>query len=219
MNRFILLDDTALPATFFARAAEVVAPELLGKVLASSAGGVVTSGRIVEAEAYLGPDDPGSHASTKAPTTRNQVMYGAPGSVYVYFTYGNHHMINLVCEREGVAAAVLIRALEPVTGTEVMQRRRGGRPPRELCNGPGKLAQALGVDLSDNGTALGEGRLVVYDAPRVPSAETAVSGRIGLSAGHESDLRFYIQGNPFVSRGRTGPPLRGGVPTTGRGTS
>ncbi len=208
MKGFILQDDAVLPASFFDRSPEVVAEDLLGKVLVSSAEEVVAGGTIVEAEAYLGAGDPGSHASTRGITPRNRVMYGPPGTVYVYFTYGNHHMINLVCGEEGVAGAVLIRALEPLVGVEQMERRRGGRQLHELCNGPGKLAQALGIDLSDNDTLLGEGRLVVYDAHRVPTAEVAVSGRVGLSAGHELDLRFYIKGNRFVSKGRTGPPPR-----------
>jgi DNA-3-methyladenine glycosylase len=208
MDRFILRNDVILPATFFARSSAAVAPELLGKILVSNAEGILTGGVIVETEAYLGPHDPGSHAATRAMTARNRVMYEAPGTVYVYFTYGNHHMLNLVCEREGVASAVLVRALEPVIGVGRMEQRRGGRPLAELCNGPGKLAQALGIDLDDNGTTLGEGRLVVYDAPRVPAANVSVSGRVGLSAGHELDLRFYVRENPFVSKGRTGPSPR-----------
>jgi DNA-3-methyladenine glycosylase len=208
MDGFILQDDDVLPSTFFERPAQVVASALLGKVLVSSADGVETGGKIVETEAYLGPGDPGSHAATRAITARNRVMYGPPGTVYVYFTYGNHHMLNLVCEREGVASAVLIRAVEPTMGVELMRERRGGRPVGALCDGPGKLAQALGVDLRDNGEALGEGRLVVYDAPRVPDADVAVSGRIGLSAGHDLDLRFYVRESLFVSKGRTGPSPR-----------
>ncbi len=128
----------------------------------STAGGVETGGRIVEVEAYLGSHDAGSHAATRGITKRNAVMYGPPGSAYVYFTYGNHHMLNLVCEPEGIAGAVLVRALEPLLGIDVMSGRRRGLPLRELCNGPGKLAAALGVDLSDNGSILGEGRLSVY---------------------------------------------------------
>lgn len=216
MDRFILQDDAVLRETFFDRRPEVVAEELLGKVLVSSAENVATGGSIVEVEAYLGAGDPGSHASTRGITPRNRVMYGPPGSVYVYFTYGNHYMINLVCEHEGTAGAVLIRALEPLVGVEHMERRRRGRPLRELCSGPGKLAQALGIDLSDNGSMLGEGRLVVYDAPRVPAADLAVSGRVGLSAGHDLDLRFYVKGNRFVSRGRTGPLTRRAAKNVGR---
>lgn len=174
-------------------------------MLASTAGGDLTAGRIVETEAYLGNDDPGSHAATRGITKRNAVMYGPPGRAYVYFTYGNHYMVNLVCEPEGVAGGVLIRALEPLAGVGIMTARRHGRPLHELCDGPGKLAAALGADLSDNGTLLGEGRLSVYHGERPRPDRISVSGRVGLTAGHELDLRFYVNDSPFVSRGRTGP--------------
>ena len=195
-----------LCAEFFDRVPSLVAPDLLGCVLASEVGGAICAGRIVETEAYLGAADEGSHASTHGITKRNAVMYGPPGTAYVYFTYGNHHMINLVCESEGVAGAVLVRALEPVDGIDVMTARRHGRSLRELCSGPGKLAQALGVDLSDNGIAFGSGRLSVYHGQRPSSKEVAVSGRVGLSAGYDLELRYFINGSQFVSRGRTGPP-------------
>lgn len=181
-----------------------MARDLVGKVVVSTAGGAVTGGRIVETEAYLGSHDPGSHAATRGVTRRNVVMYGRPGRAYVYFTYGAHHMLNLVCEIEGVAGGALIRALQPLIGVEEMMRRRGVSDVREVANGPGKLAQALGIDLSDNDTVLGEGRISVYDAP-APAERIVVSGRVGLSAGHELDLRFYLEGDPFVSKGRTGP--------------
>ncbi|HEX9092823.1 MAG TPA: DNA-3-methyladenine glycosylase, partial [Coriobacteriia bacterium] len=199
--------------SFFARDTVTVARELLGKVLVSRAGETVTGGRIVETEAYLGAHDAGSHAATKGVTKRNAVMYGPPGRAYVYFTYGNHHMLNLVTEPDGTAGAVLIRALEPLQGVDEMLRRRaanarGGEPrpmrERDLCNGPGKLAAALGVDLTFNGCELGKDRLVVYDAP-APSEPILASGRIGLTAGHELDLRFYLEGDPHVSKGRVGP--------------
>ena len=195
-----------LTSAFFERDPALVAPELLGCVLASTSGGVLTSGRIVETEAYLGADDAGSHAATHGITRRNAVLYGRPGTAYVYFTYGNHHMINLVCGPEGVAGGVLIRALEPLSGIDEMTSRRRGRSLHELCSGPGKLAQALAIDLSDNASALGTGRLSVYGGVRPASAEIGVSGRVGLSAGYELDLRYYLNGSPFVSRGRTGPP-------------
>ena len=201
-----LLLRTPLVPGFFERDPSVVAPELLGCVLASTAGGVLAAGRIVETEAYLGVADAGSHAATRGITKRNQVMYGPPATAYVYFTYGNHHMINLVCLPEGEAGAVLVRALEPVHGLDAMTARRHGRPLRELCNGPGKLTQALGVDLSDNGIALGSGRLSVYDGERPFAIDVAVSGRVGLSAGFELELRYYEKNSSFVSRGRTGSP-------------
>ena len=197
---------TKLPAAFFARSPEEVAPELLGCVVATQVDEVLAAGVVVEAEAYLGRDDAGSHAATKGITARNAVMYGPPGTAYVYFTYGNHHMLNLVCEPEGVAGAVLIRALRPIEGIAEMTARRRGRPLRELCDGPGKLASALGIDLSDNGTVLGEGRISVYYGERPSLGEVAVSGRIGLTSGHDADLRFYLAHDPFVSRGRLGPP-------------
>jgi len=177
---------------------------VLGKLLVSRADGVLTAGRIVEAEAYLGRDDPGSHAATKGVTKRNAVMYGPPGRVYVYFTYGNHFMLNLVTEEAGTAGAVLVRAIEPVLGIDEMARRRDGRPLHELTNGPGKVAQALGLDLSDNGSVLGIGRVAVFDAPP-PEESVSASGRIGLSEGHEHALRFYLEGNEHVSEGRPGP--------------
>lgn len=195
----------ALPAVFFDRDPREVAPDLLGCVFLSRSGGTETGGVIVETEAYLGSDDPGSHAATKGVTKRNAVMYGRPGTVYVYFTYGNHHMLNLVCCPDGIAGAVLVRALEPVCGVATMSARRGGRNGRDIANGPGKLAAALGVDLTDNGTSLATGRLIVYDGA-VPSADIAVSGRVGLSAGHDLHLRYYVRANEFVSKGRTGPP-------------
>lgn len=196
---------TTLPETFFARDTATVARDLLGKVLVSRAGGVLAGGRIVETEAYLGAHDAGSHAATRGITARNATMYGPPAHTYVYFTYGNHHMLNLVAEEEGTAGAVLVRAIEPLYGIDDMRARRSGRPDREVANGPGKLAAALGLDLSDNGGRLGEGSVAVFDAPHVADDEVARSGRIGLSAGHDVHLRFYLKDNAYVSSGRTGP--------------
>ena len=208
-----------LEGSFFERSPLVVAPDLLGCVIASCVGGTLTAGYIVETEAYMGSDDPGSHAATKGITPRNSVMYGPPATAYVYFTYGNHHMLNLVCCREGEAGAVLVRALEPLEGIDAMTSRRMGKPLLQLCDGPGKLAQALGIDLSDNGTTLGIGRLAVYAGRRSSTGEAATSGRVGLSSGHELEYRFFEQGNPFISRGRTGPlraPARTRVKREGR---
>lgn len=204
-----------LPPEFFGRDTITVARELLGKILVSSAGDTVTGGRIVETEAYLGPGDAGSHAF-RGMTPRTSVMFGPPGRTYVYFTYGNHHMLNLITERDGVAGGVLIRALEPLFGIEEMERRRG-RPLKEITDGPGKLAAALGVDLSDYGHELGTGRLAVFEAPP-PGERIGVSGRVGLSAGWEAPLRFYLEGNPFVSKGRSGPPRKPAAGGGRRGT-
>lgn len=194
-----------LPRAFFERDTVTVARELLGKIVVSTAGGALTAGRILETEAYLGANDPGSHASTKGVTKRNAVMYGHGGTAYVYFTYGNHHMLNLVTEPEGTAGGVLLRSIEPLAGTDVMARRRPGARGRDLANGPGKLAAALGLDLRDNGVPLGRGHLQVYDAPAPADADIATSGRVGLSDGHELELRFFLREHPGVSRGRTGP--------------
>lgn len=202
---FDFVAGNPLEQAFFDRDPRLVACDLLGCLLVCDVGGEPTGGLIVETEAYLGSADAGSHAATKGVTARNRVMYGPPGSVYVYFTYGNHHMLNLVCEQEGTAGAVLLRALEPLVGIEAMTARRGGRSLVELCSGPGRLAQALGIDLSDNGTMLGTGRLQVYAGTRSPQGEVATSGRVGLREGHDLPYRYYISGNPYVSRGRTGP--------------
>lgn len=192
-----------LPEAFFERPAEVVAPELLGKVLVAGAREKLTAGLIVETEAYLGAEDPGSHAATKGVTARNRVMYGPPGRAYVYFTYGSHHMLNLVTCAEGTAGAVLVRAVEPLAGVATMVARRGGRTGVEVTNGPGKLAQAFGIHLGHNGSVLSRD-LGVYDAPSPRPGEAGVSGRIGLTAGHELQLRFFLLGNRYVSRGRPG---------------
>ncbi len=182
-----------------------VARDLLGALLVTVKDGELVGGRIVETEAYLGADDPGSHASTRGVTRRNATMYGPPAHAYVYFTYGAHHMLNMVCQPAGIAGAVLVRAIEPLLGIDVMRTRRGGRVLHEITNGPGKLAAALGLDLGDNGVPLNEGCVFVYHGPEPASGEVAVSGRVGLSSGHDLKYRYYLSGSPFVSRGRIGP--------------
>jgi DNA-3-methyladenine glycosylase len=139
-------------------------------------------------------------------------MYGPPGHAYVYFTYGNHHMLNFVTEPEGAAGAVLVRALEPLEGDEVMMRRRlAGRRSastlsvRDLANGPGKLTCALGVGLSNNGEPLDGSATLSVLRLRGPTPEIATSGRIGLGSGHEAELRFYVRGNRYLSTARPGP--------------
>ncbi|HHJ98957.1 MAG TPA: DNA-3-methyladenine glycosylase [Actinobacteria bacterium] len=196
-------DLVPLDASFFERETSLVARDLLGKMLVTTVGDTVCGGCIVETEAYLGADDPGSHAATKGVTARNRVMYGPPGCAYVYFTYGAHHMLNLVTEPAGVAGAVLIRAIEPLWGVETMERRRGRRGV-EVSNGPGKVAGSLGIDLGLNGERLG-GAIAVYDAAHVPDEAASTSGRVGLSSGHDLQLRFYVTDSAYVSRGRTGP--------------
>ena len=193
---------------FFARPCLEVAPELLGAYLVHRlADGERLVGRIVEVEAYLGDgSDPASHAHS-GPTRRNQAMFGPPGRLYVYRSYGIHTCANVVCEARGRGAAVLLRAIQPIAGTRRMRAARGlasGAPEREIANGPGKLTQALGVTLGDYGHSLLHGRLSLRRPARSdPPAAVARSPRVGLSKGGELPYRFYVPGNEFVS-----PPRR-----------
>jgi DNA-3-methyladenine glycosylase len=157
------------------------------------------SGTIVETEAYTGAEDPGSHAF-RGPTPRNSVMFGPPGHAYVYRSYGIHACLNVVTDPEGVPGAVLIRALEPLRGIEIMTRNRGGKAGVELCNGPGKLCQALGIGLNLNGADLSNGPLCL-EAGTVPE-RIERSSRIGLTQGADLPYRFYVAGSRYVSRGR-----------------
>lgn len=175
---------------------------LLGCLLVHDTADGLTAGRIVETEAYLGPDDPASHAAMYR-TERVAIMAGEPGRAYVYRSYGIHVMLNVVAHPPGETGAVLIRALEPVEGIEIMARRRGMNPdavdPRALCSGPGKLAQALGVAMSDHGhDLLAGGRLFL--APGEPPDAVSRGGRIGITKAVDEPLRFWVTGNPHVSR-------------------
>ena len=175
-----------------------VARRLLGSLLVSTVDGRDTSGSIVETEAYLGGDDPASHAF-KGRTARNEAMFGARGTLYVYVSYGIHHCINVVTGDEGVPGAVLIRALEPVAGLDVMARRRGR--DTELCSGPGRLAQALGITTRHNGhdLSLPPIRLIA----RLPATgKVGTSGRIGVSRAADLPLRFFLKGHPAVKAPR-----------------
>lgn len=176
-----------------------MARDLLGTVLIHETPAGNLSGRIVETEAYGGAEDPGSHAF-RGRTLRNSIMFGPPGHAYVYRSYGIHACLNAVTGRDGVPGAVLIRALEPLLGLDAMQRNRGGRTGAEVCNGPGKLCQALAIGLELNGEDLTNGRLRIEPGP-LP-ASIGSSGRIGLSQGQEFPHRFFVTGSSFVSRGR-----------------
>jgi len=196
-----------LPRSFFARGPRALARALLGRVLVHDdpeAGRL--AGRIVETEAYGGADDPASHAH-RGRTPRNRAMFGPPGHAYVYFTYGMHHCVNVVCGREGRAAAVLLRALAPLAGLAAMARRRTPREPAALARGPGSLARALGVDRRHDGADLTRGPLWVADAaPRREGRRVARGPRVGIRVAVERPWRFWLAGDPHVSRGAGAGP-------------
>lgn len=185
------MSDT-LTRSFFARDVATVARELIGvSLLVDGVGGI-----IVETEAYDQPD-PASH-SFRGVTARNAVMFGPPGGAYVYRSYGIHWCLNFVCEDESVGAAVLIRALEPMAGIEVMAERRGIADIRRLCAGPGRLTQALGIDIRLNGTSLDRPPFRLEKAH--VAAETLEGRRIGITQGAETPWRFGLAGSPYLSR-------------------
>jgi DNA-3-methyladenine glycosylase len=191
-----------LPPTFYERPAAEVARGLLGKVIRSSVDGAEVAGRIVETEAYTGPDDPACHAARRiGRTARNHAMFGPPGTAYVFLSYGVHWCLNAVTDREGFPAAVLIRALEPVHGLEAMRGRRG-TPDRDLARGPGRLTQALAITGALDGHPLRTPPLVILDAPAIPDTAIAAGPRIGITRAADWPLRFAVRGSPWVSGGR-----------------
>jgi DNA-3-methyladenine glycosylase len=190
---------------FYRRDPRAVAPELLNKVLVH--GG--RAGRIVEAEAYCGAEDPGAH-SYRGMTPRNRVRFGPPGQLYVYFTYGMHWCANAVCGQEGVGVAVLLRALAPLAGLDEMRAvRPAARRDRDLCSGPAKLCQALGLDRSFDGADLvaGDRGVTILDDGTPPPDQPGQGLRIGLSAGAEHPWRWWVRGDPNVSRGEPRSPV------------
>ncbi len=185
-----------LPRRFYNRPATEVARDLLGKYLMHGA----TGGVIVETEAYLGLKDAASHAFC-GPTARNRVMFGPPGHAYVYFIYGMYECVNVVCEEEGSAGAVLIRAIEPRVGIELMQARRpGAKRLRDLASGPGKLTLALGITRAQNGVDVTAGDLVLREARGGETFEIAVGPRVGITKSADWPLRFMVKGSEFVSK-------------------
>jgi DNA-3-methyladenine glycosylase len=189
-----------LDREFFARPTVEVARALLGQIVISDTPEGRTSGRIVETEAYLGPDDPASHAA-RLKQGRVEAMWGEPGIAYVYRSYGVHAMLNIVTEPAGETGAVLIRALEPLAGISMMQLRRGVDRLHLLCSGPGRLCQALGIGLDLHGTDLVTSERL-WLAPGETVTEISASGRIGISRGQEHPWRFWMSGNPHVSAHR-----------------
>ncbi|MGQ0521394.1 MAG: DNA-3-methyladenine glycosylase [Actinomycetota bacterium] len=189
-----------LPRRFYRRDPRLVAPDLLNKVLVNGE----RSGRIVEVEAYCGADDAGSHAF-RGRTARNATMFGRPGLLYVYLSYGMHWCANAVCGEEGVGVAVLLRALAPVEGIDLMRAARGPAVrDRHLCAGPGRLCQALGIAKAHDGADLvtGDRGPVVVDDGVPPPAEPGNSLRIGLTAGAGHPWRWFVTGDPNLSPAR-----------------
>jgi len=179
------LVNPPLARSFYRRPPERVARDLLGKILKFEA----ASGRIVETEAYLSEDDAAAH-SARGITPRTQVIFGPPGHAYVYFIYGMYDCLNIVCEPEGIAGCVLIRALEPVSGLH------------GLANGPGKLTRAMGINRTHNGADVTKGPITIHAPERAEKFEIATSPRIGITKSADLPLRFFIKGNPSVSRSR-----------------
>ena len=196
-----------LPRSFYQRGTLRVARALLGKLLVRELDGQRLSGVIVEVEAYIGEADTACHAA-RGRTPRNSNLYGPPGLAYVYFTYGMHWMLNAVTEREGFPAAVLIRALEPREGTELLRGRRGGRLDRDLCSGPARLTQALGIARAENGVDLvsGSAGLWIEEWPQGGASKILRGPRIGIDSAAPRDRnapwRLWLADSPHVSRNR-----------------
>ncbi|HDJ66590.1 MAG TPA: DNA-3-methyladenine glycosylase [Nitrososphaeria archaeon] len=182
---------------FYERCVVDVAKDLLGKLLIRRIDGQVLIGRIVEAEAYRGPDDPASHAY-RGKTERNKVMFDRGGLAYIYLAYGIHRLLNVTAEPPGKPAAVLIRALEPIKGVEVMRRFRGTSDLRALTSGPGRLTEALSIDLKLNGLDLTSSDELFIADDEFRAFKIASSPRIGVR--DKRRWRFYVEGNKFVSR-------------------
>lgn len=202
-----MVKGSRLGRFFYERDTRVVAFELIGKILFFHEGKKRLSARIVETEAYLGAEDPASHAF-RGVTPRNRVMFGPAGFSYVYFTYGFHHCLNVVTERDGKAGAVLIRAAEPLSGIDLMIKRRGMNEVCSLMSGPGKLTQALGITTAHSGLDLTQGILGIEedeeDEIDLVSGghffRVSASERVGIREGQRFLYRFFSENSPFVSR-------------------
>ncbi|WP_030173663.1 DNA-3-methyladenine glycosylase [Spirillospora albida] len=210
------MDGTLLPRDFFDRPVDEAAPALLGRVLRHRTPEGTVAVRLTEVEAYAGPLDPASHGY-RGPTRRNAVMFGPPGFVYVYFTYGMHFCMNLVCGPDGTCMAVLLRAGEIIEGVETARARRPRSSDRDLARGPARLCQALGIDRAHDGLDVcTPGELTVH-AGTAPAPELIRTGpRTGVSSAKETPWRFWIDGDPTVSPYRAHVPrVRRAVPAEG----
>jgi len=194
-----------LKRSFYTRNVLIVAKELLGKILVKRSGSIILSGRIAEVEAYDGSIDQAAH-TFRGMTERNKIMFGIGGFLYVYFTYGNHYCSNVVTGKEGSGTAVLIRAIEPVNGLDLMIKNRFGRDllnekeKFNLTSGPGKVCKALGITMEHYGTDLTGNQIYILDSTKLKPEEIGVSKRIGIIKSVDLPWRFYIKDNPYVSK-------------------
>ena len=194
-----------LKRNFYTRDVLIVAKELLGKILVKRNGTKILSGRIAEVEAYDGSIDQAAH-TFRGKTERNKIMFGAGGFLYVYFTYGNHYCCNIVTGQEGSGTAVLIRAIEPLTGIDIMIKNRFGRnllnekEKFNLTSGPGKVCRAFAITIDHYGTDLTGDEIYILDSPKIKPEEIVVSRRIGIIKSVDLPWRFYIEENPYVSQ-------------------
>lgn len=192
--------NNALPREFYDVPALELASKLIGCLLVSRINNHYTSGLIVETEAYLSANDPASHAA-RGKTPRTAVQWGPPGFTYVYLIYGMYHCMNIVSDPEGTAGCVLLRAIEPIEGIEIMQQRRPRAKTKiQLGNGPGKLTAALGVNRQHSAIDLTRSVLSIYDCEEQRKFDICRSSRIGLSEGLELPYRYYVKDNLFVSK-------------------
>lgn len=201
------LDHRKLNQSFYLQPTLKVARELLGKIIVRQLDGKILAGRIVETEAYVGENDPACHAYGGM-TPRNKIMYLPGGHAYVYFTYGMHYCFNVVTEKEGFPAAVLIRAVEPIEGIEIMKKFRNTDDIYNLTNGPAKFCQAFKIDKSLNGVSLLGDEIFIIDPGIEMQFKIGRIQRIGISVGTDKKWRFFIQGNPFVSKVKIKPRIK-----------
>jgi DNA-3-methyladenine glycosylase len=192
------LTSPRLRRSFFSRDPVTVARDLLGRILFYRTPDGLLAGRIVETEAYTGEADPASHAF-RGRTARNAVMFGAAGHAYVYFSYGVHFCLNVTAGTPGVPGAVLLRALEPLAGLEIMGRHGGQGPEVRLLSGPGKIGRGFGLTLKDNGRDFTRGPLGLAEGTPVPNREVAISPRVGISRAVDLPYRFAVIGSRSVS--------------------
>jgi len=195
----VALTTPRLPRRFFARDPVVLARDLLGRVLFYRTPEGLLAGRIVETEAYTGESDAASHAF-RGRTARNAVMFGPAGHAYVYFTYGMHYCLNVTADVPGTAGAVLLRAVEPLAGLEIMRARGDRGPEPRLLSGPGKIGRAFGLTLEDNGRDFIRGPLGLAAGSPVPDRKVARSRRIGISRAVELPYRFTVVGSRSLSK-------------------